>query len=125
MSDIKVGDWARRTENCALRHCDEPTHRKGFVGKVKKIRNASAFFEGFDHEDSISSIMSLEKFEPRRTVRNTPLSETPDEAWSNTILYRLAWALGYSPGFMRTFTLDPDKILSEAIEMIEEAVKGK
>lgn len=48
-----------------------------------------------------------------------PLSETRGEYWVNTILYRLARALGYEPDETGAYTLDPDELLNEAVSSIE------
>lgn len=50
-----------------------------------------------------------------------PLSDTRGEYWVNTILYRLARALGYEPDETGTFTLDPDELLNEAVDTIHIA----
>lgn len=56
-----------------------------------------------------------------------PLAETPEEFWSNTILFTLANALGYestrvpvadAPGGMRMIDADPDEVLQRAVEAI-------
>lgn len=49
-----------------------------------------------------------------------PLSETRGEYWVNTILYRLARALGYEPDETGTYTLNPDELLDEAVHSILE-----
>lgn len=52
------------------------------------------------------------------------LSETPEEFWGNTILFKLAVALGYpwveTHGDPRTITAEPDEVLEEALEAIQQ-----
>ena len=47
------------------------------------------------------------------------LDGTPTETWANTILYRLAIALGAQPEADGSLRVDPDVILDEAIEHIQ------
>ena len=48
------------------------------------------------------------------------LAETPPETWGNTILYRLAQALGHAPeeANFAPIEADPDELLEEALEII-------
>lgn len=48
-----------------------------------------------------------------RTVFNTSLQDTPHEYWANTVLARLAAAIGlFEPG-ETTVQVDPDELLEE------------
>ena len=48
------------------------------------------------------------------------LASTPPETWGNTILYRLAQALGHAPAEpnFAPIAVDPDELLEEALEII-------
>lgn len=47
------------------------------------------------------------------------LADTPPETWGNTILHRLAFAIGeYPVDGNGTITADPDEVLENALEII-------
>ena len=53
---------------------------------------------------------------------DAPLRELPQSQWANTILFRLARALGYEevvqPDGEITYIVDPDELLIDAMEVI-------
>ena len=55
-----------------------------------------------------------------RTASTAKLADTPEETWANTILYRLATALGEEPmPGTNVIVADADAILDAAIRKIE------
>lgn len=48
----------------------------------------------------------------------TKLEESPPETWGNTILWKLADALGRERDAHGGFTVDADELLEEALEII-------
>lgn len=51
-------------------------------------------------------------------MTNYTLDDTPVETWGNTILYRLAEALEYPKDAAGGYTVDPDEILDDALEIL-------
>ena len=58
-----------------------------------------------------------------KTVFDTKLANQPNEFWANTILYRLAYALGERPNEAGILQVDPDKLLEEVLFIIEDSVE--
>ncbi len=56
---------------------------------------------------------------PESFIQTVRLETSPPETWANTILYRLAIALGVAKAGDGTIQIDPDVILEQAIEHIE------